>query len=62
MDSYKYISLSGTGQYQSLNNWNKSLYIPDAIEKSERKKIKMIPYFLWANRKLGEMRIWFNAK
>ena len=62
MDSYKYISLSGTGQYQSLNNWNKSLYISDAIEKSERKKIKMIPYFLWANRKLGEMRIWFNAK
>ena len=39
--------------------WNKKLYSNKSIKKFKNKKIKMIPYFLWANRKVGEMKVWF---
>ena len=61
MKSYKYISIRGKAQIKSFNNWNNKLYTSNAINKMERKNIKMIPYFLWANRKVGEMNVWFNA-
>ncbi len=59
--SYKYVSIKGKGLFNSLNNWNNKLYSSNAIKKIERKNIKMIPYFLWANRRVGEMRVWFNS-
>ena len=61
MKSYKYVSIKGKGQFNSLNDWNNKLYSSNAIKKIERKNIKMIPYFLWANRRVGEMRVWFNS-
>ena len=61
MKSYKYVSIKGKGQFNSLNDWNNKLYSSNVIKKIERKNIKMIPYFLWANRRVGEMRVWFNS-
>ena len=61
MKSYKYVSIRGKGQFNSLNHWNDKLYSSNTLKKIERKNIKMIPYFLWANRRVGEMRVWFNS-
>ena len=30
--------------------------------KYEDKKITFIPYYSWANRKAGEMRVWINKE
>ena len=61
LKSYKFVAIKGNGHVYSLKNWNNKLYSKNNILKTEKKKIKMIPYFLWANRKVGEMRIWFNS-
>ena len=61
LKSYKFVTIKGNGYVYSLKNWNNKLYLRNNISKTEKKKIKMIPYFLWANRKVGEMRIWFNS-
>ena len=39
--------------------WTENLYLsqkPQAVEKT----IKLIPYFAWANREEGDMKVWFN--
>lgn len=43
------------------DNWNDDLYIADAkAPKYENKKITFIPYYSWANREIGEMKVWIN--
>ena len=32
----------------------------ESVKKFKNKKIKMIPYYLWANRNAGEMKVWFT--
>ena len=33
----------------------------ELINSSNSNKITMIPYYAWANRKLGEMAVWLNT-
>lgn len=37
-----------------------SLYVEAAEPNYEAKKLKWIPYYVWANRGLGEMRVWIH--
>jgi len=60
LNNYKYTFISGIGKKAEKSDWNKKLYLKDTVEKYKRKKIKLIPYFLWANRKVGEMKVWFE--
>ena len=60
LNNYKYTFISGIGKKAEKSDWNKKLYSRDNVEKYKRKKIKLIPYFLWANRKVGEMKVWFE--
>lgn len=43
------------------SNWNGKLY-RTFESKLEKFRLKAIPYFLWANRKPGEMVIWMNSR
>jgi DUF1680 family protein len=61
MDNYKYISISGNGKINSLKDWNKKLYKLDNKANDKKRKFKLIPYYLWANRKVGEMKVWFGS-
>lgn len=42
------------------NGWTKDLYSADSEIKSIPAIIKLIPYFLWANREPGEMIVWMR--
>lgn len=42
------------------NNWEGSLYCPYAL-REEAVTIKAIPYFLWGNRRPGEMLVWVRV-
>jgi len=45
------------------DNWNNNLYkINERTPKYEDKKITFIPYYSWANREIGEMRVWINKE
>ena len=61
MDNYKYISISGNGKINSLKDWSKKLYKLDNKANDKKRKLKLIPYYLWANRKVGEMKVWFGS-
>ena len=37
-----------------------SLYRPLGKPERERVQLRLIPYFLWANRSPGEMRVWLR--
>ena len=59
LNDYKYTFISGNARKADKLGWSKKLYSNESIKKFKNKKIKMIPYFLWANRKVGEMKVWF---
>ena len=40
----------------------KALYFPADETKAEKKELKLIPYFAFANRGESDMRVWLNAK
>jgi len=40
--------------------WSGKLYLPADAESQHTVKIKAIPYFLWCNRKPGNMTVWIN--
>lgn len=42
------------------NNWEGSLYRPYAL-REESVTIKAVPYFLWGNRRPGEMLVWVRV-
>jgi len=48
-----------SGQRRSLEGWKGKLYRP-AGSKSRPVTLKAIPYFLWANRRPGEMLVWIR--
>jgi DUF1680 family protein len=45
---------------RTLTTGWKELYRPLAASKGKAVKIRAIPYFMWANRKVGEMLIWIR--
>lgn len=55
------VSLTGKGFRTKETGWENSLYQPYRKEEEET-EIKAIPYFLWGNRKKGEMLVWMNHK
>ena len=59
LNDYNYTFISGDARKADKLGWSKKLYSNESIKKFKNKKIKMIPYFLWANRKVGEMKVWF---
>ncbi|MNI35694.1 Non-reducing end beta-L-arabinofuranosidase [compost metagenome] len=44
----------------SADGWERELYRSDAAMRSEAAQLRFIPYFSWANRGLGEMRVWVD--
>ncbi len=44
---------------RKASGWGKELYRP-YNPKLDKFRLKLIPYFIWANRKSGEMAIWLN--
>ena len=38
--------------------WNEQLYRPLGGERIERTRIRLIPYYTWANRGVGQMTVW----
>jgi len=55
--------LEGMGERLVISKaWNQQLYHYHADPVFERVKIVMVPYYAWANRELGEMRVWVNMK
>ena len=59
LNNYNYTFISGEGKMAKDVGWNKKLYSIHHLNTFKNKKIKLIPYFLWANRKVGEMKVWF---
>lgn len=57
------IVLKAEGEKQiSGNEWEDTLYRTYKKPQFEKKELTFIPYHLWANRCLGEMRVWVNVK
>lgn len=53
--------VKGTAARHDSNLWRNDLYRPMDTHTRED-EIKAIPYFLWANRKLGEMTVWLRTR
>ena len=62
------LNLSLDKEYSSQFIFDKNLF--DGIgkikltkeDKSKLDEVKLIPYFAWANREVGEMAVWLNSK
>ncbi len=52
--------ISAKGFRTVENNWEGSLYRPYALQEEEV-TIKAVPYFLWGNRRPGEMLVWVRV-
>ncbi len=55
------LSVTGKGVRILDDQWENILYQPYR-KQEEEVEIKAIPYFLWGNRKSGEMLVWMNHK
>ncbi|MDO7908056.1 glycoside hydrolase family 127 protein [Paenibacillus sp. JX-17] len=53
--------ISAAGQRLMETGWSSKLYRPAAAEEWKETELRFIPYFSWANRGVGEMRVWFNS-
>lgn len=52
------VVISGNALRTDYSNWVNSLYRPLVQEDGSSFKFKAIPYYLWANRQMGEMQVW----
>lgn len=50
-------TLSARGTKRLAENWHGRLYGPEA-DKEEAITVKAVPYYAWANRRVGEMIVW----
>jgi len=50
--------LQGWAKKEKHHDWNDNLYLPHVTLKNEVIPVKLIPYFSWANRGVGEMQVW----
>lgn len=58
-----YVGLKGKGERQLIaNTWQKQLYQSDVTPVTEEMDLSFIPYYLWANRSIGEMRVWVTRQ
>ncbi|MBQ8972650.1 MAG: glycoside hydrolase family 127 protein [Clostridia bacterium] len=52
------VELHSPGVRETDAGWESALYSPDTPLQSEPVSLTWIPYYAWANRALGEMRVW----
>ena len=50
--------LQGWAKKVKNQEWKDELYLPYEAVESEIVPVKLIPYFSWANREIGEMQVW----
>ena len=55
------VVIEGKGIRESEDGWGNHLYRPYKAAEKET-KIRLIPYFLWANRAPGEMAVWIRRR
>ncbi|NMO97270.1 glycoside hydrolase family 127 protein [Paenibacillus lemnae] len=55
-------TITTTGVKHNANDWGEELYKRDAVLEESKIKMKFIPYYAWANRGEGEMRVWVEDK
>lgn len=59
----KYVSLKGMAERHLIDDsWNNYLYQSENYESIKEIDVTFIPYHLWANRSVGEMKVWVNKK
>ena len=54
------VMIETDGLRQSLEDWENKLYL-EAEPREEPVRLRWIPYYAWANRGLGEMRVWVRT-
>lgn len=55
------VAITSNGKKYGADCWDAdSLYQPIEPNKIQEKTLKWIPYYAWANRRPGEMRVWIN--
>lgn len=52
------VIISGDALRDDNSDWTNSLYRPLTVRAGKAFKFKAIPYYLWANREMGEMQVW----
>ncbi len=59
----KFVELKGKAERQLISSsWQEQLYVADRGLATEETELSFIPYYLWANRSIGEMNVWINRK
>ncbi|MFC5986847.1 glycoside hydrolase family 127 protein [Marinicrinis lubricantis] len=54
------VRIEGSGYREDESSWNEELYRPVQFAPSPI-RVHAIPYYLWGNRKQGEMRVWIRV-
>lgn len=59
----KFVELKGKAERQLISSSRQEqLYVADRGLATEETELSFIPYYLWANRSIGEMNVWINRK
>ncbi|MDN4524114.1 glycoside hydrolase family 127 protein [Fictibacillus fluitans] len=56
------VVITGEGERQKAEDWGTGLYQRGTHTATETVPLTFIPYFAWANRKIGEMKVWVDEK
>lgn len=56
------ITISGEVLKDIPEEWEENLYLPAGSRRTEKAKLKLVPYCTWSNRKVGRMQVWFRGK
>lgn len=54
--------VTAEGRKEKFTEWGESLYKRNTGTETEPASLKFIPYYAWANRGLGEMRVWVREE
>lgn len=57
IDNNQIVALQGMAELMPQQNWD-GLYRELSDKKSEKVQIKLVPYYAWGNRGLGDMTVW----
>jgi len=52
------VAIKATALRRNTDNWGDALYKREAKYTLEKANATFIPYFAWANRGVGEMKVW----
>ena len=56
------VTIAAPGLRQSAEDWGDALYMPRRAQRFEPVTLTFIPYYAWANRGLGEMRVFVREQ